>query len=480
VIHDEALPPCPLQVAESTPPTPVTLPTPAACDKPLPINLPTALRLANVRPIDIALASRRVEVAEAQLERVRVSWLPTVSLGVDYFRHDGQIQDVAGNVFGTGKSSLLLGAGSGIGQNAVISIDDALFGTLAARQVLRAREAEVQAARNDVLLAVAEAYFNVQQARGELAGAEDSARRADDLVRQTEDLIESVTAPVDVVRARAELARRRQSAQAARERWRTASAELARVLRLEPSALVEPLEPPHLRIILVAPDRPLDDLIPVALTSRPELASRQALVRATLEALRAERLRPLVPSLLLRGAATNPAGTLAGGYFGGGRDASLANFGARGDFDVQLLLELQNLGLGNRALIRGRRAENELAVLELFRVQDLVAAEVAQAYAQAQSAEARVQDAEAELKDAVASAEKNFAGLKDTRKVGNALVQVIRPQEAVAAVQALAQAYADYYGAVADFDRAQFRLYRALGQPAQLLADTPADCDRDR
>src|SRR5262249_37560204 len=38
-------------------------------------------------------------------------------------------------------------------------------------------------------------------------------------------------------------------------------------------------------------------------------------------------------------------------------------------------------------------------------------------------------------------------------------------------VQALAQAYASYYGAVADANRAQFRLYRALGEPAQLVAD---------
>jgi hypothetical protein len=38
-------------------------------------------------------------------------------------------------------------------------------------------------------------------------------------------------------------------------------------------------------------------------------------------------------------------------------------------------------------------------------------------------------------------------------------------------VQALAQAYNDYYGAVADYDRSQFRLYRALGHPAQALAE---------
>ena len=48
---------------------------------------------------------------------------------------------------------------------------------------------------------------------------------------------------------------------------------------------------------------------------------------------------------------------------------------------------------------------------------------------------------------------------------------VFRPQEAVAAVAALDQAYRDYYAAVADPNRAQFRLYRALGHPAQGLTN---------
>jgi hypothetical protein len=46
---------------------------------------------------------------------------------------------------------------------------------------------------------------------------------------------------------------------------------------------------------------------------------------------------------------------------------------------------------------------------------------------------------------------------------------VVRPQEVVAAVQALGQANADFHAAVADFNRAQFRLYRALGHPPAAL-----------
>jgi outer membrane protein TolC len=480
--QEQAPAPHALQDRIGSPPAPVVPPAPEPSDKPLPINLPMALQLAGVRPIDVQLASQRIQVAAAALERANVLWLPTILLGIDYYRHDGQIQSVEGNVFGTSKSSFQLGAAP----IAAFAITDALFAPLAERQVVRARQAALQTARNDSLLAVAEAYFNVQQARGELAGAIDAVRRTQEVVRRTEGLAargEGILADVDVVRARAEFARRDQALDTARERWRVASTDLARVLRLDPSALVEPLEVPHLRVTLVPLDKSVDELIPLALTNRPELAAQQALVQATLVRLRQERLRPLIPSVLLRGASTNPAGTLAGGYFGGGLNDSLGNFGARSDFDIQVLWELQNLGFGNRALVDLRRAENRLSVLDLFRLQDQVAAEVAQADAQARSAASRLGKAERELRDAVESADKNFEGLGQTKTAGGrVIILVIRPQEVVAAIQALVLAYNDYYGAVADYNRAQFRLYRALGQPAQLLAgqgppDTaPAPC----
>ena len=59
-----------------------------------------------------------------------------------------------------------------------------------------------------------------------------------------------------------------------------ASADLTQVLRLDPRAVVEPLENDHLQITLIDPTRGLDDLIPIGLTNRPELASQQALVQA--------------------------------------------------------------------------------------------------------------------------------------------------------------------------------------------------------
>ncbi|HTK74486.1 MAG TPA: TolC family protein [Gemmataceae bacterium] len=433
--------------------------------RPLPISLPTAFRLADARALDVALAAARVRAAAAALDRAELLWLPNIVIGSDYTRHDGQIQDIRGNVFGTSRSSVFLGAGP----NLNVAVADALFVPLSARQIVRSRQADLQATANDTLLSVSESYFNLQQARGELSGAESNVRAAEDLVRRTEALAQGLAPPVEANRARAELSRRRQTVASLRERWLTASAELARILRLDVAAQIEPVESPALQITIIDPTMSVDDLIPIGLTYRPELASRQALVQAALAQLRQERLRPLVPSVLLRGISTSNPG-LAGGVFGGGENSHVGNFSARSDWDVQLVWELQNLGLGNRARVRERRAEYEAALIDVFRVQDRVAAEVAQAFAQVQSARARQVEAAAGLREAQDTLAKSIEGLSQTRRVGEFLILIVRPSEAVQAVQALAQAYTDFYAAVADYNRAQFRLYRALGHPAQCLA----------
>jgi hypothetical protein len=82
-----------------------------------------------------------------------------------------------------------------------------------------------------------------------------------------------------------------------------------------------------------------------------------------------------------------------------------------------------------------------------------------------------VREAERGLKDAVYSVAENLKSVSEPKRFGNLDIPVIRPQEATAAIRALVKGYFDYYGAVADFNRAQFRLYRALGQPAQTILE---------
>lgn len=460
------------KTAAEPPSMPVVVLSTAPVTNPLPINLPTALQLANVRPLDVALASTRLQAEVARQRQAQALWLPTIYLGTDYARHDGQLQDIEGKILPTGRSSFMVGAGP----SAVFAVTDAIFAPLAARQDVAARRAVVLAAQNDSLLAVADAYFTMQQARGEMAGVETVVKQTEELVRRAERLAEGLVPPLEVARAKAELARLRQGMTAARERYQVSSSELCRLLRLEGTAQLQPLEAPHLRVYLIDPAQPVEDLVEVALHCRPELAAQQALVRAVLERMRQEKLRPFLPSLLVRGNATNPAGTLSSGLFGGGINGRMGNFDGRNSFDVQLLWELQNLGFGNRARLDERRAEHQQALLALLQTQDRVAAEVIQAHAMAAAAADRAADAEEEVKQAVEVVSKSFEGLSQTRRIGEGFFLVIRPQEVVAALQALDRAYRNFYAVANDHNRAQFRLYRALGQPADHVTDDGRFC----
>jgi outer membrane protein TolC len=465
--------PCPDPLQGPVLSTTTTVTTPAPVFAPeqtnaLPINLATALRLANARPLIIATAQASVKVALAELEQAQVLWLPNLYLGGSYYRHDGGGAGNSGQEFTLGRDQFM----AGYGFTAVVAATDAIFAPLAARQVVRAREADVLTARNDALLRVAEAYFNVQQARGRLAGSHEAVEKGRALDKQIQELAKDLVPPIESNRVRAQLAQLRQAEASASEDWRVASAALTRELRLAPTAVIAPLEPAHLQVTLFSPQLPVDDLIPVGLMGRPELASQQALVQATLIRLRQEKLRPLIPSLVLLGDATPAA---PGGYLMGGAFLSDARGQAnpttyRNDPSVQLLWEFRNLGLGNRALVNQRRAEMERTLLDLYRIQDMVAEEITTAHAQLQSAAQRLREATTEVQQAQVSYQGNVKGLTETYRFGDRFALVVRPQEAVAALQELLASYDDYFRSIGDYNRAQFRLYRALGYPADILS----------
>jgi outer membrane protein TolC len=438
---------------------------PAETDRPLPINLATAMRLADARPLIIEAARAAVETEYGLYEQARVLWLPSVYLGVDYQRHDGgELNFLTGQTILGPRNQFLAGGGA----RAVFALTDAIYAPLAERQLLRARNLEVQTAKNDALLSVAVAYFDVQQARGNLAGTLDSVTRAHDLARRVGALGRGLAPRIEVERVNTLLTDLEQQAASFRQDWLTSSATLTRVLRLTPAAVVAPLEPPHLQVTLISPKEVVDALIPVGLTNRPELATQQAVVQATLARLRQERMRPLIPSLVLSTNAT-PEGFLGAGVYGTGRN-SLNHWSGRSDWDAEVVWEFRNLGFGNRGLVTQRRGEQWQALVELFRIQDQVAADVVQAHAQVQAAAVRVGRAEAEVKSALASYQGNLKGLSETVRAGELLQLVDRPQEVVAALQQLQQAYLNYYTSTNDYNRAQFRLFRALGYQSQGLA----------
>jgi outer membrane protein TolC len=461
--------------AQSMPPAPEPIPGPAGVGFPvggmdavvpegLPINLAAALHLSGVRPLDIAAATAQIEQALALQLQAKALWIPNLNGGVDYFRHDGVQQNLfTGPNFQKGRQTFFVGGGPSL----FVGLTDAIFAPLAARRVVASRRADLQTARNDVLIVVAQAYFDVQDARGRLLGVGATIVRAERLVSFTKGLAPSLIAPLEINRAQAELQSLRQSQQIAIRDWRVASARLAEVLLIDPTTLLEPVEPAFLQVTFIPSESCPEELLPVALNSRPEIASRKELVAAATLLLQREKKRPLLPNLIVTSPATT-TGLLAAGNLTSGANNMLNSNGSRLDIEVAAVWELQNGGLGNIGLIRQRRAEQELASIELTRTIFRVKSDVAQAVARLQTARARVMETDAGVLQAIESADKNFIGLRETaRPAGELLRLIVRPQEVVAALIALNTAYEQYSAAVSEYNVAQFEVYHALGQPAQ-------------
>lgn len=449
-------------------------------DHAFPINLATALRLADARPLIIAAAQASAWVAEAQLQRAQLLWVPQFDLGALYYRHDGFGPD-----FNYGVNNPRYGGptpGGPLNQNLnyfyaygsfyqSVNLTDAIFQPLAARQTLDAQRLDIQTAKNDSLLATADAYFEVHQHRGQYAATLHVVDLSEQLVERVDGLAKDLVPEVEVARARRLHASLLQRAASARERWRVSSANLTQTLRLDPSAIVVPLEHDHLQITLVDLARPLDELIAIGVSHRPEIPANAARVRAAEARVRREKNRPLLPLLLITGFQT-PGGMMSQfGVFGTGADTSLNQWSLRNDVSLQAVWQLEGFGFGNLARIKDERGQESKAIVALFKQQDTVAAQVTAAQARAQAASVRVLQTERELREAVVNYDGNYEGLAETTRFDDVLQQVIRPQEAIRALDQLMSAYDVYFATVSEYNRAQFDLYHALGYPARDISE---------
>lgn len=444
-----------------------------------PIDLASALRLAGARDLDIATARQRVMEALGDLDEARGLWLPSLFTGPTYYRLDGQVQAINGQVQTVSRQSLFLGTtaslansfpaappGSGFPPlntlSGVLRLSDAIYGTRAARRLIAANEAGVSAALNDSLLAVSEAYFDLQLAAGTLAIAREAAGNAQVLEGITEAFARSGAGlEADHRRTLAELRSRKRSIRLAVGQLEVASANLVRPLLIDPHVMVAPVEPAESVIRLVPDEVPLDDLICQGWRNRPELAQAKELVEAAILRLQQAKLRPFVPSLAL---------TYAGGGFGGGQNAFFGNFNTRGDLSASLFWELRGLGLSDLGNWRVAKARRETANIELIRVQAQVANDVVAAYKARTAAAEAMDDARESVAEAIESLQLNLANIRR----GAGLPGATRPIEVLQPIQALAQVRSEYLNAVLTQNRAQFRLYRAIGRPPFISPEPPA------
>ncbi len=228
------------------------------------------------------------------------------------------------------------------------------------------------------------------------------------------------------------------------------------------------MEHDHLQITLIDPGRSLEELMPVALTNRPELASRRALVKAAEVAVRREKARTFLPSVYLTGFQTPGGMLIQGGVFGLGPNSSLSQWTGRDDVSVQLMWQLESFGIGNLARIKKQRGQQSQAIVDLVRGPGhgrggRDPGPRARAVGGRPGPPGRSRLAHGSSSP---STGRSRAWGRPSR-FGNVLVLINRPQEAVYALQLLQVAFDEYFTTVAEYNRAQFDLFHALGYPAQ-------------
>ena len=411
-----------------------------------PISLEAALQLANVQNPDIGLARERINEALARQDRASALWLPNLQFGAEWLRHDGQIQRFNGEVHTVSRSSLFVGGGAGISYD----LTKVVIGPLAARQLTSAASASAAALTNERLLEVAVVYMDLVQAQAELVIRAEALTNALQLLKITEShLAQGTGTAADSTRARTEASIRQRELFEATGQAKVIAARLVELLNLPPTVTVVPIEPALVPLELIPDDASVDGLVAQGLSSRPELAENQSLAEAARLRWRAAKLQPLLPELRLE--------YIAGG-FGGGKNSYFGDFNGRGNGLASARWQIDNLGLGNRAEQRERYSQYQQTLFRKTRIENEVAREIISAHALSEARKNELTPAQKAIEAARESFAQNLKGVADAPKQ-------YRPIELLQALQALARTRLDYLQVVAAHNRAQFRLYAALGNP---------------
>ena len=410
------------------------------------IDLPTVLRLARAGNLEVQLA--REQLAAARGARAAALWqfLPWLSPGIGFRRHDNLIQDVSGNIVEVHKESYSPGATL----TAQVDLGDAVYAALAAKQDVRAAEQGLQAQRRNSVATAAAAYFNLLGARALTGVNREAVRVAAQLAAQLAAGVQAGLAyRGDELRARLQAGLAEQALRRSLADERIAGARLAEALHLDATVALTPREADLVPLSLVPTNAALGTLVAGALTRRPELLQSGAGLAAAAAARKGVVYGPWVPSL---------AGQAYVGGLGGGLDNGPARFGQSEDYSATLAWKIGPGGLFDPGRREKTDARLGTARVAQDRLRDQITREVVESLTRFRSLADQLALAERNVADAQAA--EQLAEQRKEFAVGIVL-------EAIQTQQDLTRARADWVRLIAEFNQSQFELQRAAGEPLE-------------
>jgi outer membrane protein TolC len=229
------------------------------------------------------------------------------------------------------------------------------------------------------------------------------------------------------------------------EQQRVAAVELARILHLDSRIELIPQDTGQTRLTLFEPNSALDHLVNQALRFRPELKQSQALVLAARENKNGAVYGPMIPSF---------SAQVFGGGLGGGSDSGPGNLGAEADYLVGMSWRIGPGGLLDSGRIRASKAQLVATQLGDAKLKDDIIAQVVAGLTRLQSLSDQITLAEGKL----TSASETLRVTHERKQYGVGVVL-----EDIQAQQDLERARSDYVSLLAECNKAQYNLSRAIG-----------------
>lgn len=412
-----------------------------------PIDLPSTLRLAGAQNLDIQIAREHLNEAQANRQSAVEQFFPWIAPGVGYHRRDGVAQAVPSGVI---SDAHFQSYSPGVALAAQVVLGDAVYNSLAAKQLVKASGQALESQRQDTILSAAQGYFDLAKARALIEVINQALQISQDYQQQ---LHEAVGAGIafrgDELRVQTQTEQFRIALEQAREQERLAGASLAQVLHLDARVVLVAQETGMAPLTLFPTNAVMDVLVAQALSTRPELKGSQAFLAATRATKKGAVYGPLIPTL---------GAQVFGGGLGGGPDSGPSNFGPEGDYAVGLSWRIGPGGLFDSGRVGAIKARLAAAQLADARLKDQVISQVVAGLVRVNSAALQIQLATQSL----ATATETLRLTRERKQFGVGVVL-----EDIQAQQALARARSDYVNTVAEHNKAQYALSHAVGGPPE-------------
>lgn len=419
------------------------------------IDLPTALQLAGAQNLDVQIARERLVEAKANHDGALLQFFPWVSAGVAYRRHDGRVQSTEGDILDASKQAYAPG-GALVSQ---LDLGDAIYKKLAARQLEHAADHALEAQRQDSVTFAARGYFDLAFAQAAVGVAREAVRISTNYQAQVQAAVDAgIAFKGDLLRVSVQAERNQLALRQATEQQRVAAARLAQTLHLDPTVELVARDTDLAPLTLVETNTALNSLVQQALVARPELKQSKAMVEVARENKNGTVYGPLIPSI---------SASAFGGGLGGGRDGDTGNFGDQQDYFAGIGWRLGPGGIFDLPRQRAAKARLNSARLFVDKAHDEITRQVVEAFTRLQSQSEQINTARRGL----TAAEEGLGLAQQRQEFGVGIVL-----ENILAEQDLTRARTDYVKAIAEFNKAQYELTKAVGTLASEPA-SPASTD---